>query len=216
MNKARVESFSDGVFAFSITLLVLGIQIPNLARIEDQQLRSGLINALHQLIPYITSFATIGIIWLNHHAMFHAVERVDHPTLVLNLLLLFVVSFIPFPTAALGRYGPLPSSAFLYGCVLTVLGITYSMLSFYILKSGLRRKEVRERSHWERLRDVLGTVTYPTATMLSLRYPRVGVTIYFLLATFYLLPSSGLPITQGARYEAEPSSIPEERSPRPR
>jgi TMEM175 potassium channel family protein len=196
MNKARVESFSDGVFAFSITLLVLGIPIPNLARIEDQQLRSGLINALHQLIPYITSFATIGIIWLNHHAMFHAVERVDHPTLVLNLLLLFVVSFIPFPTAVLGRYGALPSSAFLYGCVLTVLGITYSILSLYILKSGLRRKEVRERSRWERLRDVLGTVTYPTATILSLRYPRVGVTIYFLLAAFYLLPSSGFPITQ--------------------
>ena len=109
MNKARVESFSDGVFAIAITLLILGIPIPNLTRIEDEQLRSRLINALHELIPYITSFATIGIIWLNHHAMFHAVERVDHPTLVLNLLLLLVVSFIPFPTALLGRYGALPS-----------------------------------------------------------------------------------------------------------
>jgi uncharacterized membrane protein len=196
MNKARVESFSDGVFAFAITLLVLGIPIPNLARVDDQQLRSGLIRALHQLVPYITSFATIGIIWLNHHAMFHAVERVDHPTLILNLMLLLVVSFIPFPTAVLGRYGALPSSAFLYGCILTALGITYSMLSFYILKSGLRRKEVLNRTRWERLRDVLGTVTYPTATMLSLRYPRVGVTIYFLLAAFCILPSRGLPTTQ--------------------
>src|SRR5215467_7788627 len=196
MNKAQVESFSDGVFAIAITLLVLGIPIPNLTRIEDEQLRSGLINALHELIPYITSFATIGIIWLNHHAMFHAVERVDHPTLVLNLVLLCVVSFIPFPTAVLGRYGALPSSAFLYGCVLTMLGIAYSMLSFYILKSGPGRKQMRERSRWERLRNVLGTVTYPTATMLSLRFPRVGVTIYFLLAVFYLIPSRGVPITQ--------------------
>jgi TMEM175 potassium channel family protein len=196
MNKARVESFSDGVFAIAITLLILGIPIPNLTRIEDEQLRSGLINALHELIPYITSFATIGIIWLNHHAMFHAVERVDHPTLVINLLLLLVVSFIPFPTAVLGRYGALPSSAFLYGCVLTMLGIAYSMLSSHILKSGLSRKEVRERSHWPRLRNVLGTATYATATMLSLRFPRAGVTIYFLLAVFYFLPIRGLPITQ--------------------
>ena len=112
MNKARVESLSDGVFAFAITLLVLGIPIPNLSRVDDQELRSGLIEALHQLVPYITSFVTIGIIWLNHHAMFHGVERVDYPTLILNLLLLLVVSFIPFPTAVLGRYGALPSALF--------------------------------------------------------------------------------------------------------
>lgn len=196
MNKARFESLSDGVFAFAITLLVLGIPIPNLVRVDDQELRSGLIKALHQLVPYITSFATIGIIWLNHHAMFHGVERVDHPALILNLLLLLVVSFIPFPTAVLGRYGALPSGAFLYGSVLTALGVTYSLLAFYIFKSGLGPKEMLGRSRWERLRGVLGTVAYPTATVLSLRHPRLAVSIYFLLAAFYLLPARSLPIAQ--------------------
>ncbi len=57
-----------GVFAFAITLLVLGIQLPELTRIDDRQLREGLLHALQQLLPYVTSFATIGIIWLNHHA----------------------------------------------------------------------------------------------------------------------------------------------------
>lgn len=189
MNKARVESFSDGVFAFAITLLVLGVPIPELQHADDQQLRYGLIKALQALVPYLTSFATIGIIWLNHHEMFHAVDRVDHLALVLNLALLLVVSFIPFPTAVLGRYGALPSGAFLYGCVLTALGITFSLLSFYIMKRGLYRKELIGRSHRERLRNLIGIVTYPTATVLSLRYPRVGVTIYFLLAVFYLFPN---------------------------
>ena len=193
MNKARLESFSDGVFAFAITLLVLGIQVPELKSIDDQQLREGLLQALQQLLPYVTSFATIGIIWLNHHAMFHAVERVDHPVLVFNLLLLLVVSFIPFPTAVLGRYGPLPSSAFLYGCVLTMLGCTFSLLSFYIDKRGLRRKDMLvegPRGNWPR--NLVGAVSYPGTTVISLRYPRVGVAIYFLLAAFYLLPSSSL------------------------
>jgi uncharacterized membrane protein len=189
MDKARVESFSDGVFAFAITLLVLGVPIPELAHADDQQLRYGLIKALQQLVPYVTSFATIGIIWLNHHAMFHAVERVDRSTLILNLALLLVVSFIPFPTAVLGRYGALPSGAFLYGCVLTALGVTFSLLSSYITKRGLYRKEMIGQSHQERLRNLIGTVIYPTATVLSLRYPRVGVTIYFLLAVFYLFPN---------------------------
>src|SRR5580704_11131498 len=126
MNKGRAESFSDGVFAFAITLLVLGIQIPDLKTGSNQELREALIRALPQLVPYVTSFATIGIIWLNHHAMFQGVERVEHTTLTLNLLLLLVVAFIPYPTAVLSRYGALPTSAFLYGAGLTLLSVTYS------------------------------------------------------------------------------------------
>ena len=81
MNRARVESFSDGVFAFAITLLVLGVQVPNLKSGTDFELRTALIHSISQLLPYITSFATIGIIWLNHHSMFHSVQRVVHTTL---------------------------------------------------------------------------------------------------------------------------------------
>lgn len=197
MNKARVESFSDGVFAFAITLLVLGIQVPDLKSVDDRQLRERLLQALPQLLPYITSFATIGIIWVNHHAMFDEVESVDHPVLVLNLLLLLVVSFIPFPTAVLSRYGALPSSAFLYGCVLTMLGMTFSLLHFYIAKKGLRRKEMLNYgSRWYWPRNLVGVVTYPGATVISLHHPQAGVTIYFILAGFYLVPSRSLLVSR--------------------
>ena len=118
MNKDRAESFSDGVFAFAITLLVLGVQVPEVKPGDDAALRTALLHSLSQLLPYITSFATIGIIWLNHHSMFHFVQRVDHATLTLNLLLLLVVAFIPYPTAVRSRYGALASSTFLYGSVL--------------------------------------------------------------------------------------------------
>jgi uncharacterized membrane protein len=75
MDKARIEAFSDGVFGFAITLLVLGVQVPMLKTANDAELRIALLQELSQLVPYVTSFATIGIIWLNHHAMFHSVER---------------------------------------------------------------------------------------------------------------------------------------------
>src|SRR5215472_14504174 len=145
MNKARVESFSDGVFAFAITLLVLGFQVPDLKSVDDRQLRERLLQALQQLLPYVTSFATIGIIWLNHHAMFDEVESVDHPVLVLNLLLLFVISFIPFPTAVLSRYGALPSNTFLYGSVLTMLAMTFFAASFLHRQKGIPPKRNAQR-----------------------------------------------------------------------
>jgi uncharacterized membrane protein len=190
MNKARAESFSDGVFAFAITLLVLGIQIPDLKTGSDRELRGALIRALPQLVPYVTSFATIGIIWLNHHAMFHGLERVEHTTLTLNLLLLLVVAFIPYPTAVLSRYGALPTSAFLYGAVLTILGITYSLLWWHIVRTGLTSSISDKTDTRRRIRrNLMGPLVYSAATLIALRYPKVSVLIYFLLAAFYFIPT---------------------------
>jgi len=197
MNKARVESFSDGVFAFAITLLVLGVQVPAIKSGADKELRAALIHSIAQLLPYVTSFATIGIIWLNHHSMFHSVQKVEHTTLTLNLFLLLVVSFIPYPTAVLSRYGALPSSAFLYGGVLSLLGLSYSLLWMHIVRRNLStvcadrnvtRRNIR--------RNLLGTLVYPAATIVSLRYPHLGVAIYFGLAVFYYFPNKQQPEIQ--------------------
>jgi uncharacterized membrane protein len=190
MNKARLESFSDGVFAFAITLLVLGIQVPELRGGGDLELRHALIHSLSQLVPYVTSFATIGIIWLNHHELFQSIDRVDHAALTLNLLLLLIVSFVPYPTAVLSRFGPMPSSAFLYGLVLTLLGIAFSLLSMHLHKNCLGpdlRSELEMRRH--KWRNIAGTLMYPSAAVLALWWPRVSVLVYLLLAAFYFIPN---------------------------
>lgn len=190
MNKTRLEAFSDGVFGFAITLLVLGIQVPALQTGNDGELRKALLHALSQLVPYVTSFATIGIIWLNHHAMFHSVKRVEHTTLTLNLLLLLVVTFIPFPTAVLSRYGALPSSAFLYGCTLTALGMAFTLLWLHITRRGLSGvgNDARQQRGMFR-RNLLGSLAYPAAALTALRFPRVSIAIYLLVAVYYFVPS---------------------------
>lgn len=190
MNKDRAESFSDGVFAFAITLLVLGVQVPEVKPGDDAALRTALLHSLSQLLPYITSFATIGIIWLNHHSMFHFVQRVDHATLTLNLLLLLVVAFIPYPTAVRSRYGALASSTFLYGSVLTLLGVSYSILAWHLEKKGLWVPAIRRRrSRFIVWRNLVGSFVYPAATFLALGHPRISIAIYFTLAAFYFVPS---------------------------
>jgi uncharacterized membrane protein len=141
-------------------------------------------------VPYVTSFATIGIIWLNHHAMFHGLERVEHTTLALNLLLLLVVAFIPYPTAVLSRYGALPTSAFLYGAVLTLLGITYSLLWWHIVQRRLSSSVGNKADARRKIRrNLMGPAVYSAATLTALRYPKVSVLIYFLLAAFYFIPT---------------------------
>jgi uncharacterized membrane protein len=189
MNKARVESFSDGVFAFAITLLVLSIPVPDIKFVDDQLLASALLQAIPQLVPYVTSFATIGIIWLNHHSMFHEVEKVKHTTLTLNLLLLLVVAFIPYPTSVVGRYGALRSAVVLYGATFTAAGLAFSAVWFDIRRNQLsREREDRARLRSTTIRNLIGPVIYPAATALAFIAPKSSLGIFFGLAAFYFLP----------------------------
>src|SRR3954469_17222873 len=101
MSTDRLETFSDGVFEIAVTLLILEIGVPHVAR-------GDLAHALVKLWPsyatYVVSFFTIGIIWVNHHSQFMQIERADRVLLFLNLYLLMWVAFIPFPTALLAEY----------------------------------------------------------------------------------------------------------------
>jgi hypothetical protein len=78
----RLESFSDGVIAVAITLLVLNLRVP------DAHLGHELAHEWPTYAAYVTSFITIGIIWINHHVMTGRLARADHTILMLNLVLL--------------------------------------------------------------------------------------------------------------------------------
>jgi len=102
MEKGRLEAFSDGVFAIAITLLVLELAVPAARGKED--LAGVLRGEWPSYFAYVVSFAIIGIMWVNHHGLMHNVARVDRPLLFFNLLLLFFVAVLPFPTALLAEH----------------------------------------------------------------------------------------------------------------
>ena len=124
----RLEAFSDGVIAVIITIMVLELRPP-----DGTDLRS-----LHALIPtlsaYVLSFAFIGIYWNNHHHMLRASDGIDGRAMWANLHLLFWLSLVPFTTAWLGRnaFAPVPTA--LYGFVLLMDAIAFSILQAALLK----------------------------------------------------------------------------------
>jgi uncharacterized membrane protein len=99
MSKSRLETFSDGVFAIAITLLVLTIAQPgNYHRLTHQ-----LEQKWPSLAAYVVSFVVIGIMWLNHHTIFEHLQRVDRKFFYFNLALLMTIAFLPYPTGVLGQ-----------------------------------------------------------------------------------------------------------------
>jgi uncharacterized membrane protein len=99
MSKSRVETFSDGVFAIAITLLVLTISQPT----DYRDLAHQLAHRWPSLAAYVVSFAIIGIMWVNHHTVFNNLERIDRGLFYRNLVLLMTIVFIPYPTGVFGE-----------------------------------------------------------------------------------------------------------------
>src|SRR6266436_9279714 len=134
---ARIGAFSDGVFAFAITLLILAIHIP---QPTDADANQGLLTLLTQqwrsCLAFVLSFMLVGINWANHRVMFATFARADHTLVWLNLLYLMVgVAFIPVPTAVLGAWLGSPNNqvvaAVFYGGAATVGGLVYNLLWWY-------------------------------------------------------------------------------------
>jgi uncharacterized membrane protein len=99
-DKSRVEIFSDGVFAIAITLLVLDISV---APSDFDNLRHTLLHEWPAYLAYVTSFLTVGSVWIAHHNLFSRLRFIDPTLLRLNLLLLMTAAFLPFPTSVLAQ-----------------------------------------------------------------------------------------------------------------
>ena len=97
---SRLEAFSDGIFAIAATLLVLEIGVSA----KSLDLGHDLLHLWPSYLAYVTSFVTIGIIWINHHHTVSLFGRVDRTMLFLNNLLLLTIAFMPFPTKLVGDY----------------------------------------------------------------------------------------------------------------
>ena len=103
METSRLEAFSDGVFAIAMTLLVLDLKVPPETP-GGPALWPALLRQWPAYLAFGTSFATIGIMWINHHLNFTLIRKTDHTLLVLNGLLLLGITFLPFPTALVAAY----------------------------------------------------------------------------------------------------------------
>ena len=128
MDKNRLEAFSDGVLAIIITIMVLELKAPHEATF------AALRPLLPVLLSYVLSFIYLGIYWNNHHHMLHVVHRVSGAMLWANLFLLFWLSLIPFVTAWMGENHFAQAPMALYGVVLFMAAISYTLLVRAILR----------------------------------------------------------------------------------
>src|ERR1700686_2272105 len=191
----RVEAFSDAIFAFAATLLALAIAVPSA---EETSSSRSLLRALQAVLPSFVTFAVtfivLGEAWVSHHRMFRMFRRADHALVWLNLLLLLVIAFSPFPTALLGRalgHEGAWVAVTLYGTTWAVGGLLFNAV-WWRGKSALLRVEIS--THEVRrvtIRFMMSPTLYAVATILAPFAPWASLAMFVLLGFFFMLPPPG-------------------------
>jgi len=182
MPTTRLEAFSDGVLAIIITIMALELKVPHG---EDLSVLAPL---LPVFVNYILSFVYVGIYWSNHHHMMHAVKRVSGGVLWANLHLLFWLSLLPFVTGWMGEnhFARLPTA--LYGGVLLMAAIAYSILVYTIIGEEGAGSLLAQAIGRDR-KGKLSVVAYVVAIALCFFVNQWSAqAIYALVALVWLVP----------------------------
>ena len=187
MTTGRLEAFSDGVFAIAITLLVLGIAVPP----PGTTLGAELLRLWPSFLTYVVSFLLIGAIWINHHAIFRHIVRVDGTLPVLTLLQLMVFAFLPFPTSVLAE-------TFLRG---TDEGIAVALYGGTLVVGSL----------FVNARYLVGLLLYAVSIVVGMVLPWLALLLYAFLTAPYLWPHGVDEVTLAGT--ADPEQEPECRPP---
>jgi uncharacterized membrane protein len=193
---SRAEAFSDGVLAIAITLLVLDLS----SDFERDDLAHTLRTSWPTYLAYLSSFAYVGVIWLNHHAAFARIRYVDRGLNWANLGLLLGASVLPFPTAVIGRAIQVGSESdgraavLLYAGVATFVGVSWLVFYHYLhTHPALAEPDLGDRYFADqRRRAVVGIVAYLAAAIIAvITTPYVALALFFILPVFYAVTSEG-------------------------
>jgi uncharacterized membrane protein len=191
-NPARVISFSDAVFAITVTLLVLEIRPPT----DNRSLLHGLVALWPSYLAYALTFLFIGQVWANHHVMFDHIRAADRVILLLNTVLLMTVAFLPFTTAVLAgalRSGHGPRTAVvLYGIAFDATALTFNAVWQYARRNRALSETLDPAGATaigRRFRLALAWLAI--GALLGLLIPFLGVAMIAAFNIFYWLPIRG-------------------------
>jgi uncharacterized membrane protein len=210
MDRSRLEAFSDGVFAVAITLLALNLTVAGPGRGH-----LDLLDQLHARWPaflaYLVSFLTIGIIWVNHHALVRSVKTVNRTLLFLNLVLLLFVVLIPFGTATVADYltvgdpGSRKLAMVLYSAVFLGMSVGFGAMFEWTLRGGHVYHPVPPQQRWRaRIRFGSGGAAYLVAAIVAVFSPIAAFVIIGLEAVYYIFERT--PASPDSGDDAEPAA----------
>ncbi len=183
-NVSRIHGISDGVFAIAMTLLVLDIEVPQLA-VTGGAFKDALIEELPSLIAWLISFALLCRLWITQHALLEGGKRRTRAFVGMNFAFLGMVSFIPFPTALMSEHPEQAFSVIIFSACYALAGLALAGMWFLLERSEQRPTDSSDRpvSVPQSVKRVI--ILLPAlaviASLLTLVDPRLGVAVWIVM-----------------------------------
>ena len=188
---ARIEAFSDGVFAIAITLLILELKVPLFDHdASNRELLQRLGGDWHHYLAFFLSFTSILVMWVNHHRIFSVVRKADDAFAYWNGLLLMFITIVPFPTALIAEFmdkGAAKTAAAVYSGMGLMIALAFTGLWRYaithgrLLTKGFREREVEELTQQYQY----GPLAYVVAFGLSFVSAQLSIGLCLALVVFF-------------------------------
>src|SRR5690242_7479188 len=199
-----MEAFSDGVFAFAMTLLVLGLRDPTMdssgSPLQGLSLLQGLFGEWPAFLAFGISFTTILVNWMNHHNLFTYVRRIDGPFMLLNGLLLLATTLIPFTTSLIADHILLVDSgtaAEVYSGTFLLVALAWNLLWQYtirhpgILASSVSDAEMRTTTRQFLFGPILYVVAFIAAFFSGIASLGINLVVLAMFAFFAAITKIG-------------------------
>lgn len=185
MGKNRIESFSDGVIAIIITIMVLELHIPELHdNANDREIWDALLSLVPKLFAYLLSFVVVAILWLNHHSLFDKLPHSNSKLVWYNAFLLFSMSLIPLPTAFLAKHAFLEQASVFYGAVMFLNAFAFYLMRRYVEVDA----KLIPYNHLIQKSNLVSTMLYLISIPLAYVSVYLSYIIFIGIPVWYFLP----------------------------
>lgn len=206
LGKNRIEALSDGIFAIVMTLLILEFRVPELPHnAPNVQVLPALLNLWPKFATYVVTFVSLGVFWIGHHNMYHAIRRADRVLLWLNILFFMFVSLLPFSMSVLNAFPQTQVAPLFFGANITIIGwLLFSQWAYANSRPDMIIASVSPKHRRFVKSRMLAVPIATTLTMLVAFWSvEISLVVYVSLLPLYMLP--GKP-AGAARQSLEPVS----------
>jgi uncharacterized membrane protein len=182
----RVLALSDGIFAIAITLLVISITVP--AGLAHDDFRDAIGDLLPKFGIMAVSILVVGSGWVGHHRVFGMLQRIDGPLIALNIVMLGLVAFVPFPHQVLGNYPHEPIAYVIYAVVLGSVNLMATVMDLHVRRRGLMRRALSaEEFHAELLAGLVSVLVFAASIPLAFVLVHLTPVVWLLMFPLYLV-----------------------------
>lgn len=186
----RVAALADNVFAVVMTLLVLGLSVPD---VPDERIADRLAGEVLLLWPsiaaYVVTFLVLGIYWMGHHTQYHFMRGVDRAAIWINIVFFMIICLVPFTTSLVSQYSGQAIAVTLYA--LNLIGIDLILLLHwrYAARAHLLKPDTPRRIFQNATRQmVFGGALFALAIPVAFVHPRAGLAVILLVPVLHILP----------------------------